>query len=342
MIDEQQTQASNFALEQKMQELVKAELARQTVELRGCCRSSNFGNLAKGLGALQAAVSNPVRDKQVEITTKTGHKYRFKYADLASCLDVIRPLLAANGLCILQSCSLIDARAVCVTELLHTSGEFWRSELAFPGSGDIKDLAGTFTYLRRYSLCPILGLAPEDDDQVESQDKDQGQGQARGAKTPAADRASGREPKPAQQAQTQQGQRQQAEKTQTQPPDKKPDQSPPPQKSEEASPTKEEPKAASAPGPQAAGPVDRREAMLKKLLSVIQQVDGVIVDGALDQKATYDAAFARLLDLNEKAPFGQICAVGEDGNPTLKQCSLEQLKDIKAIYDALLVEKEAG
>jgi len=341
MIEEQQAQAlieeqQAQAFEQKMQELIKAELARQTVELRGCCRSANFGNLAKGLGALQAAVANPVRDRQVEITTKTGHKYRFKYADLASCLDVIRPLLAANGLCILQSCSLIDARAVCVTELLHTSGEFWRSELAFAGSGDIKDLAGTFTYLRRYALCPILGLAPEDEDSVEREVGDEKQAKAAKNPHPAAERATGRQPNQAQPAQGQA----QPEK----PPAQKPAEKPPEQKPAEkpSGEPKQEPKAAAS-GPASDGGHNRAAAIMKKLAALFMQVDGVAnEDGSVNHEKTFAAASDRLAALNEASPFGQVCAVDGAGKPSLKLCTVEQLKDIKAIYDALLVEKEAG
>lgn len=317
-------------VEEQFKDYVKAEIERGQVALRGCCRSVNFGNLAKALSALQGAVKNPERDRQVEIKTKTGGTYKFKYADLATCLNAVRPLLAANGLAVLQSCSVDDrARAVCVTELIHESGEYWRTELAFAGSGDIKDLAGTFTYLRRYALCPILGLAPEDEDSVEREVGDEKQAKAAKNPHPAAERATGRQPNQAQPAQGQA----QREKPPAQKPAEKPAEEP-----------KQEPKAAaSGPAPEG-GPVDNRaQAMMKKLAALFMQVDGVAnEDGSVNHEKTFAAASDRLAALNEASPFGQVCAVDEAGKPSLKLCTVEQLKDIKAIYDALLVEKEAG
>lgn len=137
------------------------------VTLRGNSRSSSIGALAGALAKAQGAVKNPLRERKVKIKTKSGHEYSFFYADLAACLEVARPVLSANGLAIVQSCSVQGRDAVVVTELMHTSGEWIRSELGFRASEDIKELAGVFTYLRRYAISPIIGIAPEDDDQVE-------------------------------------------------------------------------------------------------------------------------------------------------------------------------------
>ena len=323
------------------------ELARARVELRGCCRSACFGNLAGALGALQSAVANPARNREVEIYSKrTNQKFSFKYADLATCLDVIRPLLGQNGLAIVQACSVRDGRAVCVTELLHTSGEFIRSELVFLGDNDIKELGGIFTYLRRYSLCPILGLAPEDDDQIESgvHEKPAPGEKPVKEKHPAADRATGREPNQARSA------RSAPRSEPAKPEPAKPEPAKPePAKPEPAKPEAARPEPSKGPNPARSSEGDfapvsdaKKNAMMNKLLGLITRVDGVMrEDGTLDREATWPKVIGRLEKLNEEAPFGQICALNEEGTPSLQACSYEQIKDLKAIYEALLIEMEA-
>jgi len=164
------------------------------VTLRGNSRSSSIGALAGALAKAQGAVKNPLRERKVKIKTKQGYEYSFFYADLAACLEVARPVLSANGLAIVQSCSVQGRDAVVVTELMHTSGEWVRSELAFRASDDIKELAGVFTYLRRYAISPIIGIAPEDDDQIE---QSQAQPEPAKGKDPKYQNISVSEPKPA-------------------------------------------------------------------------------------------------------------------------------------------------
>lgn len=165
------------------------------IVLRGNSRSSSIGSLAGALAKAQGAVKNPLRERKVKIKTKQGYEYSFFYADLAACLEVARPVLSANGLAIVQTCSVQSRDAVVVTELMHTSGEWIRSELAFRGSDDIKELAGIFTYLRRYAISPIIGIAPEDDDQVEQSQS--GQPEPAKSKDPKYQNISVSEPKPA-------------------------------------------------------------------------------------------------------------------------------------------------
>jgi hypothetical protein len=92
--------------------------------------------------------------------------FNSKYADLATCMDTLRPVLAKNGLAILQFplMNKTDLIVAVETVLLHISGE-WFSTLA---TCTVKDtLAQTVgaatTYLRRYGLA-IIGLVTDDDD----------------------------------------------------------------------------------------------------------------------------------------------------------------------------------
>lgn len=187
----------------QVEQFFRQQLARERVELRGCCRSAHFGQLAAALGKLQSQVSNPERTREVKVKSeRTGQTYTFRYADLAECLNSVRPFLAEHGLAVLQSCTTVDGRAVVVTELLHSSEQYWRTEISYPGASgsDIKGLGGTFTYLRRYAICPILGIAPEDEDQVEAEPAEEDKKTPAGAGGAAgrAREAAAKERKPAQ------------------------------------------------------------------------------------------------------------------------------------------------
>lgn len=121
--------------------------------------------LAAALAKAQAAFTNPPRNRTVTVRTKNGAEYSFKYADLAGVLDVVRKPLADNGLAIMQPLAQSDGRVFVRTILLHESGEQLASELeAGSVAMDIKDLGGKITYIRRYALSAMLGIASEEDE----------------------------------------------------------------------------------------------------------------------------------------------------------------------------------
>ena len=117
------------------------------------------GKISAAFVAAQAELQNPHKNK----TVKTG-AFSFDYADLASILDQVRPVLARHGLAISQSIGG-DAGIVTVTTTLHhTSGECiqW-GPLPGPSGPDWKTLGGAITYARRYALTAALGLSADDD-----------------------------------------------------------------------------------------------------------------------------------------------------------------------------------
>lgn len=88
-----------------------------------------------------------------------------KYADLASCWDACREPLTSNGLSIAQ---LLEGEAPTVTVrtiLLHESGEYIESAISATAKDTNPQTIGSIqTYLRRYGLSAMVGIAPEDDD----------------------------------------------------------------------------------------------------------------------------------------------------------------------------------
>jgi len=55
-------------------------------------------------------------------------------------------------------------KTILITMLAHTSGQFITSEVAIKLQERAQDLGSWLTYMRRYSLASILGIASDDDD----------------------------------------------------------------------------------------------------------------------------------------------------------------------------------
>lgn len=120
--------------------------------------SNTVGELAKALAAAQAELE-PAKKEAV------NPHFRSKYADLSACWDAVRAPLARHGLAVSQLPSLDGDVVRLTTMLLHTSGEFIGSDAAVRlAKHDAPSVGSALTYLRRYSLSAIVGLASAEDD----------------------------------------------------------------------------------------------------------------------------------------------------------------------------------
>lgn len=123
--------------------------------------ADDYGPLAAALSKAQAAFPPIQRDKEVTVKSqRTGGQYTFKYAPLDTILSATRPALTDNGLAVVQ---LLDDGEL-VTMLLHESGARLSGRVALGENASVQDLGSAITYLRRYSLQAILGIAAEEDD----------------------------------------------------------------------------------------------------------------------------------------------------------------------------------
>ena len=110
------------------------------------------------LAKVQGAIVPPKKDTDNPF-------FKSKYADLAGVWESVRDLLAANELAFVQL-PTTDAAKVSVTGILyHSSGESIESTI----TGSARDatpqsIGSCITYLRRYQMSAMLGIAPEDDD----------------------------------------------------------------------------------------------------------------------------------------------------------------------------------
>ena len=122
--------------------------------------------LAAALAAAQTAMPPVHKDKTAKVTSKrTGQTYTYEYADLASILSVVRPVLGAEGLAITQRTQIRGNALIVITELRHASGEVIDCEYPV---GQIEqshqDMGAALTYARRYALCGLIGIAADEDD----------------------------------------------------------------------------------------------------------------------------------------------------------------------------------
>lgn len=115
--------------------------------------------LNAALAEFQSKVTNPPRNRTV-----SAGQYDYSYATLDSICDMIRPLLKECSLAFTQRTEVTPQGTVLHTDILHTGGESIRSTMALPADKSMQQFGSALTYARRYSLCAILGIVAETDD----------------------------------------------------------------------------------------------------------------------------------------------------------------------------------
>jgi hypothetical protein len=105
------------------------------------------------------------KDKTAEIETKSGGKFSYAYADLASIIALVRPALAKHGLAVAQAVDTLQPGTVSVTtRVYHQAGHHESfGTLTIVAGDDARRAGSAVTYARRYSLCAALGIAPDED-----------------------------------------------------------------------------------------------------------------------------------------------------------------------------------
>jgi hypothetical protein len=118
------------------------------------------------VGAIGAAMAKAQGAMGFSVKDATNPHFNSRYADLASIVEAMRQPFAANGLSYWQSASA-DGNLVSMTTLVvHASGEWIESDRLTVQARDAAPQAvgSCLTYLRRYQLAGMAGVAPADDD----------------------------------------------------------------------------------------------------------------------------------------------------------------------------------
>ena len=122
--------------------------------------SPEINELATALAKYQASAINPYNSAK-------NPYFRSNYAPLDKILAEVRPALAAQGLSITQLVNGQDTIGV-TTILMHSSGQYISSTIMMTpeerkGGSQAQNAGAIITYLRRYALTSILGIAGDDD-----------------------------------------------------------------------------------------------------------------------------------------------------------------------------------
>src|SRR5215813_2785883 len=132
--------------------------------------SETVAALATALAKAQAALVNP--EKSLVATIRTGRpgeaERSFRYAPLASGLDIVRKTLGQHEIATVQTTAIDPATGMVnlTTILAHSSGEWIASDWPVCPVAETANphrMGAALTYARRYALFTLVGIAGEDD-----------------------------------------------------------------------------------------------------------------------------------------------------------------------------------
>lgn len=129
-------------------------------------KSEQINELALALSKVQGEIEGAIKDAM-------NPHFKSKYADLTSCWESCREQLSKHEIAVVQSNDDTDTHLCLTTTLIHKSGQWidgtLKMERKVDDKGARKDMnaqqiGSAITYFRRYALCSMIGICPEDDD----------------------------------------------------------------------------------------------------------------------------------------------------------------------------------
>jgi len=132
--------------------------------------SETIGAIATALAKAQAGLTNPEKSLTAIIRSPFPREAdrTFRYASLASGLDIVRKGLGHHEIATVQT-TMIDQASGQIrlkTLLVHASGEWISSDWPVCASSETAAphrMGAALTYARRYALFTLVGIAGEDD-----------------------------------------------------------------------------------------------------------------------------------------------------------------------------------
>ena len=124
--------------------------------------SEEIADLAAALATAQGEMAHAAKDR-------SNPAFKSRYADLASIVDACREPLSRHGIAVLQPPTVaLSENGVLVsveTRFIHKSGQWASTSLSsWVPDAKAQSIGSAITYLRRYGLAAMAGVAPEDDD----------------------------------------------------------------------------------------------------------------------------------------------------------------------------------
>src|SRR3954449_11995529 len=132
--------------------------------------SETVGAIASALAKAQAELENPQKTLTAVIHSPFPREDNrtFRYASLASGLDIVRKALSQQEIATVQTTGIDhDAGLIRLTTMLaHSSGEWMSSDWPVCPVSETSaphKMGAALTYARRYALFTLVGIAGEDD-----------------------------------------------------------------------------------------------------------------------------------------------------------------------------------
>lgn len=132
--------------------------------------SERIGAIAAALARAQAELTNPEKALTAVIRSPFPREddRTFRYASLASGLDIVRKTLSQQEIATIQTTRIeqVTGQIHLTTLLAHASGEWISSDWPVCASRDVDAphrMGAALTYARRYTLFALVGIAGEDD-----------------------------------------------------------------------------------------------------------------------------------------------------------------------------------
>ena len=122
----------------------------------------------KNLAAAQVKIQQEIADMP-----KDSKGYGYNYTSYDALVKYLRPLLTKHGVSFVQMPVGSDSEIGVETLYMHTSGEWIRSAVCSPiieskQMNVYQSVGAAITYFRRYSLSAFVGIASDEDNDVQS------------------------------------------------------------------------------------------------------------------------------------------------------------------------------
>jgi hypothetical protein len=122
-------------------------------------QSAEIKELLLSLKSLQNVMPTMIKDKK---------GYGYNYTDLDTIVSTIRPLLQDHDLGFMQSLTMVNDNPAITTRIFHSSGQYIQDTISLPkmemkGTTAAQNMGAAITYMRRYSLCAMLGITADED-----------------------------------------------------------------------------------------------------------------------------------------------------------------------------------
>lgn len=170
ILTQEQEEAVRLIVENEMREAGEKRMSYpvviQEAPYGAMFGSTSLDKFAAALAKAQGSFEAPKKTKCVVVKGDRGD-FTYYYADLADCLGMALPILSKNGLSVMQSVSNNSSGLSVDTTILHESGQYLRGSMSMSiAEGRMsaaQKIGATITYLRRYHLTAMLGIASEED-----------------------------------------------------------------------------------------------------------------------------------------------------------------------------------